>query len=79
MFLKFEERLENYESFFLPAIKTSNKICAGRPSGRLCIFWKSSLNNVNIIKYPNSSRVQSIVVGQNVVINTYFPVDPQGF
>ena len=76
---KIRREIKNYESFFLPAIKTSNKICAGRPSGGLCIFWKSSLNNVvNIIKHPNSSRVQGIEVGQNLVINTYFPVDPQG-
>ena len=75
---KIQRELNKYESFILPAVKTSNKISAGRPSGGLSIFWKPSLNKiVNIIKHPNSFRVQGIEVGKNLVINTYFPVDPR--
>ena len=75
---KIQRELNKYESFILPAVKTSNKICAGRPSGGLSIFWKPSLNKiVNIIKHPNSSRVHGIELGQTLVLNTYFPVDPR--
>ena len=75
---KIQRELNQFESFFLPAIKNSSNICAGRPSGGLCIMWKPSLNKiVNIIKHPNSTRVQGIELGNNLIINTYFPVDPR--
>ena len=75
---KIQRELNEFESFFLPAVKNSNNISAGRPSGGICIFWKPSLNKiVNMIKHPNSSRVQGIEIGNNLILNTYFPVDPR--
>ena len=75
---KIQRELNEFESFFLPAVKNSNNISAGRPSGGICIFWKPSLNKiVNMIKHPNSSRVQGIELGNNLILNTYFPVDPR--
>ena len=62
----------------LPATKRNDIVCSGRPSGGLGIFWKKCLNNnVKIIKHPDSSRVQGILLFQKyVLINVYFPTDP---
>ena len=76
---KLQQEFKEFDSFILPANKTSDRVCAGRPSGGIGIFWNSKLNkHVNIVKHPNSTRVQGIEVGNNnLIINTSFPVDPR--
>ena len=76
---KIEKEFNNFESFLLPATKKNTTLCSGRPSGGLGIFWKKSLHNVvKIIKHPDSHRVQAIeFCNKYVIINTYFPTDPQ--
>ena len=76
---KVQNELSNYDSFIIPAIKSSDHISTGRPSGGLCIFWRRALNNViKIIKHPDSTRVQAIdFLGKYLIINTYFPTDPR--
>ena len=76
---KIEREFMDFESFLLPATKNNATVCSGRPSGGLGIFWKKSLNKVvNLVKHPDSHRVQAIELFNNyVIINTYFPTDPQ--
>ena len=76
---KIQKELINLDSFIIPASKKNNFISSGRPSGELGIFWKKSFNsNVKVIKHPDSLRVQGIELCNNyILINTYFPNDPQ--
>ena len=76
---KVEREFPDLDSFLIPAVKSNNTVCSGRPSGGLGIFWKKHLNNsVKILKHPDSVRVQAIeLFGNVIVINTYFPTDPQ--
>ena len=47
---KIQRELNKHESFILPAVKTSNKVCAGRPSGgtvkSIMVFWCKSPNRI---------------------------------
>ena len=76
---KIQRELSNLESFMIPAVKLNNVVWSGQPSGGLGIFWRKTLNSsVNIIKHPDSLRVQGIELCKKyIVINTYFPTDPQ--
>ena len=76
---KVQKELLDFESFLIPAVKSSNTVCSGRPSGGLAIFWKKHLNSsIKIIKHADSVRVQGIeLFGNVIIINTYFPTDPQ--
>ena len=52
---------------------------SGRPSGGLCILWKTYLNNgICPIPIPNSKRIQAVEVYKKIIIfNCYFPWDTQ--
>ena len=72
----------NYESFILPATKTTENISAGRPSGGIALIYSKSISHcVTQIICPGSSRVQAINITFNketfVFINVYFPTDPR--
>ena len=79
---KINEHFKDYSAFSLPAHKKSNIISKGRPAGGLAILYKKNLEKfVTEITVPGSKRVQAIYFKQNdtafVLINVYFPTDPQ--
>ena len=75
---KIDGKFHNFDSFCLPAIRSEKNEFRGRPSGGLGIFWSKSLGDVNIIKHPDSNRVQAIEIYKKFVfINVYFPTDPR--
>ena len=76
---KIQNEFANFDSFIVPASKSNNSVCSGRPSGGLGIFWKKSLtSNIKMIKHPDSVRTQAIeLCGNYLLINVYFPTDPQ--
>ena len=71
-----------YDTFILPATKTNENICSGRPSGGMALIYSNSISHcVTQIICPGSHRVQAIKVqfqsGTFVFINVYFPTDPR--
>ena len=79
---KIESKFQNYETFSLPAYKSTEFISKGRPSGGLSLgYSKNILNFVEHLVVPNSRRVQGLKVklleATYVFINTYFPTDPR--
>lgn len=79
---KIESKFHNYETFSLPAYKSTEFISKGRPSGGLSLgYSKNILNFVEHLVVPNSRRVQGLKVklpeATYVFINTYFPTDPR--
>ena len=69
-----------YELFPVPAVKSSDQIRDGRPSGGLAFLYTSNLSKcVTRILCPNSSRVQGIKLDLKneslMIINAYFPCD----
>ena len=76
--------LSGYDVFAIPARKSNSEINKGRPSGGIAFAVSNKLCHVTKrIVCPNSigHRVQAIEVCLNaekfVLINCYFPVDPQ--
>ena len=75
---KLENEFSNLNSFIIPAIKQNNYISAGRASGGLAIFWKSSLNDKVKVVSHHSSRVHAVEFDSKlIIINSYFPCDSQ--
>ena len=79
---KISEHFKDYCAFSIPASKKSNIISKGRPAGGLAIIYEKRLEQfVTEIIVPGSNRVQAIHFKQNesvfVLINVYFPTDPQ--
>ena len=72
----------NYEVFSVAASKSNNIVHRGRPSGGISILYHQSLCKfATQLRVPNSLRVQGLKLNiPNIpilVINTYFPNDPQ--
>ena len=73
---------KDYNVFSIPARKTNNRVHRGRPSGGLSLIYHQSLcSYATQLRVPNSHRVQglklNIPTSPILVINTYFPNDPQ--
>ena len=79
---KIGEHFCDFCTFSLPAYKKSNIISKGRPAGGLAILYRKDLEKfVTEVTIPGSERVQAIHFKNKdtsfVLINVYFPTDPQ--
>ena len=70
-----------HDMYILPATKSSSQISRGRGKGGLATVWKKGLTKYVSRIETSSFRVQgtkfSFPSGPIVVVNVYFPCDPQ--
>jgi len=73
---------KEYEAFPIEAVKSTENLNQGRPSGGIALLWRKELNKyVTPLTSLKSSRVQGILLSINntklLIINSYFPTDPR--
>ena len=70
-----------YDMFIVPAYKENNIVSKGRGKGGLATLWDKSLTKYVSLVKCSSFRLQatkfSFPCGDLLLINTYFPCDPQ--
>ena len=73
---------DNHDMFIIPAFKNTDQVTKGRGQGGLATIWKKSLTKYVSKISTNNFRVQAtkftFPTCHLLVINAYFPCDPQG-
>ena len=71
----------NYDMYIVPAVKCSKQISRGRGKGGLATLWRKSLTKYVSQEKCDNFRIHatkfSFPSGPILIINAYFPCDPQ--
>ena len=78
---KIKVAFPNYDMLIKPAAKSNNQVCRGRAKGGLAILWNPKLTKyitkVDCHNFRISAAKLSLPSGSLLLVNTYFPCDPQ--